>query len=183
VPFALLVTGNDRFVTRKACRCGVDDLIDKASELENIVSRVGNILAREAARNRTTAAAAPCGISGELDNLPVPEIVQILCLGEKTASVRITSADRTGALWFEKGALVHAECGPTEGDRAFAELAAWQKGTFVIRHGEDAPRASIESDPMKLLLDHCRVVDETAASVDAALGSDANVEFTPESLG
>ena len=122
----------------------------------------------------------PSGISGELDNLPVPEIVQMLCMGEKTASVRITCGDRTGAMWFENGALVHAECGPAEGEEAFADLAAWPKGTFLIRHEETAPRVSIESDPMGLLLDHCRVIDETAAIVDAAIGSQSNADPASE---
>jgi hypothetical protein len=180
VPFALLTAGNHRAVARSAFRYGVDDLIDKSSELEDIVGRIGNILAREEARVRRAAATMPSGISGELDNLPVPEIVQMLCMGEKTASVRITCGDRTGAMWFEKGALVHAECGPAEGEEAFADLAAWPKGTFLIRHEETAPRVSIESDPMGLLLDHCRVIDETAAIVDAAIGSQSNSDPASE---
>jgi hypothetical protein len=81
-----------------------------------------------------------------------------------------------GALWFEGGALVHAECGSTEGEEAFAALVAWPRGTFLIRHGEDAPRVSIESDPMMLLLEHCRVTDETSAIVDAALGSPTDAD-------
>ena len=46
----------------------------------------------------------------------------------------------TGTLWFEQGTLVHAECGDAEGESAFGELASWHKGTFVIHHGEQAPR-------------------------------------------
>jgi hypothetical protein len=146
----------------------VDDFLVKGDDMELLVARVENIVIRGAMRAEGEARRTRRGITGSLDNLGLPDIVQTLAIGMKTASVTITSGDRTGRIWFENGTPRHAECGDLEGEDAFYEVVRWQAGEFVIEHGAGCSRDTIEHDAMFLLMEGLRLIDERGAADRAA---------------
>jgi putative nucleotidyltransferase with HDIG domain len=70
------------------------------------------------------------GVVGDLKNLGIPEIVQTLHLGLKTACVSIKGPIGEGRIYFENGRIRHAERGPVSGESAFYEMLRWQEGPF-----------------------------------------------------
>lgn len=158
-PFAVIVSEDSRDLRLNALRRGVDDLIHKSDDLEEIAARVANILMREAARHHVPDS-GPFGLRGHLGSLSLPDIIQMLCMGQKTAVVKLTSSRGTSEIWFRDGAIVHAECGPVRGEEAFYELMQWEDAEFLIQHGMEVGEASIEADPMSLLMEHLRRMDE-----------------------
>src|SRR5262245_43157063 len=84
----------------------------------------------------------------------------MLCMGKKTAVVRLTSSGGTSEIWFRDGAIVHAECGPVHGEDAFYDLMQWEDAEFLIQHGMEPSEQSIEADPMSLLMENLRRTDE-----------------------
>ena len=101
------------------------------------------------------------GISGDLENLSLPDIVQTLAMGMKTARVTLKSNGRKGRIWFEDGAARHASAADQEGEPAFYEMVRWSSGQFVIEHGVRSKRKTLDHDAMFLVMEGLRLLDES----------------------
>ena len=168
VPFALLADRNDRFHKLRALRQGVDDYILKTDDLEEVVARAENILTREAMRRRGSTGPRRRGVSGRIENLGLPDIVQILSMGMKTACVTLTSGKRIGRIWFREGVIAHAQQEDQSGEDAFFEMLRWKRGTFDIRHGIRTKANTVENDAMFLVMEGLRRIDEEAGAAQVA---------------
>ena len=162
-PFAFLARSESRLLKIRALRQGVDDFLVKQSDLEELLARIQNILTRESARRGQGLKRAKRGVTGQLDNLGLPDIVQTLTIGMKTALVALSHDDLTGRIWFRDGAVVHAKCGEIQGEAAFHAMARWKTGEFAIEHGIKSRRTTIECDPMFLVMEAMRLMDEASA--------------------
>ena len=163
LPLVFMTRSNDRVQKLRALREGVDDYLKKDDDVETLVAQLQNILTRESIR-RDGAAHVRRGISGDLENLSLPDIVQTLAMGMKSAQVSVVSGDHEGSIWFENGAAIHATAGEEEGAQAFYKIVSWTQGEFVIEHGVKAQASTLSEDTMYLLMEGMRLVDENAAS-------------------
>lgn len=110
--------------------------------------------------------AMPTGVMGTLRQMAVPEIVQSLEMGRKTARVDLVPADgEKGMIAFEQGTIRYAECGALRGDEAFYQLARHKEGFFRIHYGDKPPSVNIEVPTTWLLLEAMRRMDEADAGV------------------
>jgi len=163
VPFAFLARSESRLLKIRALRQGVDDFLVKESDLEELLARIENILTREFARRGFGLKRAKRGVTGQLDNMGLPDIVQTLAIGMKTALVALEHGELSGRIWFRDGAVVHAKCGELQGEAAFHQMARWKTGAFAIEHGVKTRRTTIECDPMFLVMESMRLMDEASA--------------------
>jgi len=161
VPMALLSRSSDRILKIRALRMGVDDFLAKDSDLDELAARVENILTREAVRRESAPQAVRRGITGDLENLGLPEIIQTLVMGMKTACVTLRRNGAMGRIWLDNGAARHAQTGELEGDPAFYEMVGWSSGEFVIEHGVKCKRSTLTRDAMYLLMEGLRMIDES----------------------
>jgi response regulator RpfG family c-di-GMP phosphodiesterase len=173
IPLAFFSRNGDRILKIRALREGVDDFLSKGNDLEELIARVQNILAREATRREGKVQRARRGITGDLENLGFAEIVQILSMGMKTACVTLKSNGCKGQLWFENGAARHAEADGIDGESAFYEMVRWNDGTFVIEHGVRTKRSSLKHDAMYLVMEGLRLMDELRNNRPAATSSNS----------
>jgi response regulator RpfG family c-di-GMP phosphodiesterase len=163
VPFAFLARAESRLLKIRALRQGVDDFLVKESDLEELLARIQNILTRESARRGHGLKRARRGVTGQLENLGIPEIVQTLAIGMKTALVAVSQGAESGRIWFRDGAVVHAKCGELQGEAAFHAMARWKTGEFAMEHGIKSRRTTIECDTMFLVMEAMRLMDEASA--------------------
>ncbi len=163
VPFAFIAPSDSRELKVRALRQGVDDFLVKTDNVEELVARVENILAREAARRGSKMPPRRRGITGSLENLSLPDVFQMLSLGMKTACVTLQSGMKKGVLWFHNGNAVHAEVGEETGVDAVDNMLRWKSGNFSIEHGVEAGEQTIEMDTMHLLMECLRKIDEETA--------------------
>ncbi len=111
-----------------------------------------------------TPPAMPTGVMGTLRQMALPEIVQSLEMGRKTARVDLVPADGDkGMIAFETGQIRYAECGALRGDDAFYQLARHKEGFFRIHYGDKPPDVNIEHQTTFLLLEAMRRMDEEDA--------------------
>jgi CheY-like chemotaxis protein len=160
IPVAFLSQRNDRVQKMRALRQGVDDFLHKGDDMEELIARVENILVRQAVRSEGDLRRNRRGITGSLENLSLPDIIQTLTIGMKTACVSLTAAAGSGRIWFENGAPKHAETDKLEAEEAFYEMVRWTDGEFVIEHGVKCKRSSMDHDAMFLLMEGLRLMDE-----------------------
>ena len=161
IPVLFMMQRTDRQLRLRAFQRGVDDLFLRDDNLEELSARVRNVTVREAIRQDGRVSSRK-GVSGTLENLSLPDIVQTLVVGMKTACVSLSRGTRKGKISFEQGRLVAAECGKRKGENAFYELVTWQDGEFVIEHGIPCKRPNLEGDAMFLLMEGLRRMDEAA---------------------
>lgn len=160
IPFITLSQRDDRVLKVRALRLGVDDFIVKNVDLEEMVARVENVLTRESQRRDSARAPKHRGLAGRLENMSLPDILQTLHIGMKTALVSLTCGKVEGKLWFEEGAVIHGKVEGIEGEDAFYTMLRWEEGEFVIEHGVRGKKRTVNCDPMYLLMEGLRLLDE-----------------------
>ena len=121
-----------------------------------------NILKRESLRRDGGSRRRRSGITGNIQDLALPDMVQMLVIGMKTACVSLRAGRRRGKIWFENGTPRHAACGELQGEPAFFEMVRWQSGQFVIQHGVKSEQSTLKRDGMFLLMEGLRLMDEDA---------------------
>jgi len=160
IPFILMTDQDNRALRLKAFQRGADGFFMATHDVEELLARIENMLKRETVGSRGRTHRRRRGISGQLENLPLPEIVQLLNMGRRTGCVTLSSGGVQGKIWFHEGELVHAEFDAAEGELAFFGLLHWKEGEFSIQHGVAPPRRTIRNDAMYLVMEGLRRVDE-----------------------
>ena len=161
-PLLFLSAKDDTNVKVEALHLGAEDYLVKPVDLKELAARIRNIIRRETTRKKgATGAGASQGVMGDLRNLGIPEIVQTLHLGLKTACVALKTGERDeGRIYFTNGRLSHCETGSLAGEEAFYRLLRLQEGSFVIMHGQTTKKRTIDMDEMQLILEGFRRIDE-----------------------
>lgn len=99
-------------------------------------------------------------LGGDLAALGLPDLVQTLTSGRKTARVVLRPGSRQAELWFVEGELVHAATPTRFGDLAVFEMVAWCDGEFVVEYGAASDARSVTQDATFLVLEGLRLIDE-----------------------
>ena len=93
------------------------------------------------------------------------DIIQLECLTQSSAILKITSAVGEGRIWIQKGEIIDAACGQNLGREAFLEMLRWKSGSFEILPS-DVPRPrTIFSSYENLLMETAQAMDESDADV------------------
>ncbi len=106
-------------------------------------------------------------LSGQLADFDGPVLLTILELAESSGALRVDSPSGTGLLFFDKGAVVHAEARPrgdnatVHGDLAAFHVLGWQEGEFFLQHRDSTPASNVERSNQGLCLDAMRLLDES----------------------
>ncbi len=126
-----------------------------------VVGRLRRILRKEeAVRRQATLAREDGGITGEIAEMSLAELLQMLSMGQKTARVILESEACSGKVFLESGRLTHAEAGDAEGQTALVTLLGLRTGRFQMKHGVTTPQRTVDRDAMSVLLDSLRTLDE-----------------------
>jgi len=91
------------------------------------------------------------------------DIIQLECLTQSSAILKISSAVGEGRIWIQKGEIIDASCGEKLGKEAFLEMLSWRAGSFEILPN-DVPRPrTIFSSYENLLMETAQTMDEAKA--------------------
>ena len=105
------------------------------------------------------------------------DIIQLECLTQSSAILKITSAAGEGRIWIQKGEIIDAASGPTLGREAFLEMLRWKAGSFEILPS-DVPRPrTIFSSYENLLMETAQAMDESEAELPAVGETDLLAGF------
>ncbi|MDP9121606.1 MAG: DUF4388 domain-containing protein [Acidobacteriota bacterium] len=99
-------------------------------------------------------------IEGDLRDLSLTSLVQVLCLERRRALLQLRRRGEEGFIFLADGEIVHCALGRLEGEAAAYHLLAWGDGLFRVTsdHGE-VPR-TIGKNLNYLLLESTRILDE-----------------------
>jgi DNA-binding response OmpR family regulator len=143
----------------QALDAGVDDFMEKPVDPEEFKARV------RAALRRARASGAPTArTNGDLADFSVAALAQTLCLGSRTARLKVQTGAVCATLDFQRGALRHAVIeGPSvsvKGDAAAVEALCFHEGTFEILPIPESVPHTVFAETQSLLLRATTLADQ-----------------------
>ena len=99
------------------------------------------------------------GFAGDLKDLSIVELVQMLNLNRKSGSLNITAGNK-GKIYLKDGQLHAAECGDIVGEDAIYKLVEQVNGKFNFEIDDVAIDRNINSSTMNVIMEACRIMDE-----------------------
>jgi DNA-binding response OmpR family regulator len=103
-------------------------------------------------------------LSGCFSTLSAADLIQMLCLSQRTAGLRITAGGVVGSVMVKEGQLVHATWGSLVGHDALCEILNAEDGVFRTTPVPDGIEPSIHATWQHALMDAVRVLDERGKS-------------------
>lgn len=159
IPFIFLSAMNDPAEQLKGLRMGADEYLTKPLNAKNIIKTMNRAIEKA---NRLKNSKYEIDFSGNLDQVGLNEIVQILEINDKTGE--LTLSDKTGkpigVIFFKNGNMFHASSGTLTGKEAFYELASLKNGLFRFFIKSPDLVENLSDQNMSLLFEASRLTDE-----------------------
>jgi len=100
-------------------------------------------------------------IFGKLGSVSFNDIIQLLGMSKRTATLELRRGEERGHVYFRDGQIIHATAGRYEGEESFIELLGWGDADFSVEEGiETLPKISITKTTEALLLSTMTALDE-----------------------
>lgn len=100
------------------------------------------------------------GISGNLMDLGLLEMLQIMGASNKTCRIHIAKADEKADIFMENGRIINCIANALKGEDAFFSVIGWTEGYFYISPDEIPEEKLIRSSLDGLILEGLRRLDE-----------------------
>lgn len=156
IPFVFLSNESDADRVAETLDAGASDYLFKPLATAVIVAKVKRLLEQTQSTQKTR------GVSGSLEEMGIPDIVQILHQGRKTGALELSSDGEQGTIYFKDGTIVDAVWHGLRGEDAFYAVVGVSRGTFTIDPTVAPPPKAIQASPEMLLLEGMRRLDEAS---------------------
>ena len=141
-------------------RAGADEYLNKPIDRKELLQRVEDLLARtKNLKEMGNKSDKQKGFSGNLNELSIVELVQMLNLNKKTGILQINAGIK-GNIYLKDGQLFAAETGDKSGEQAVYDLVSENVGTFNFQITDYKTDRNIENSTMNVIMEACRIMDE-----------------------
>lgn len=151
----VMTAAEDEQFRARAYAMGIDLYMEKpktGKEIINFVDCIESMLEKDDAG----------GFRG-VQSKTLVDIIQLECLTQSSAILKISSAVGEGRIWIQKGEIIDAAVRDVLGKEAFLEMLSWRAGSFEILPN-DVPRPrTIFSSYENLLMETAQTIDESKA--------------------
>ena len=113
-------------------------------------------------------------LGGDLEGSLLPDVLEYLFLTGKRGWVAVTSLPLRGAIYIDRGHVLHAEFGGTRGRAAFFRTCFLGRGHFRFYTTLEAPAPTMRDDGVWLLLEAARLSDTILHKREKAKVGDAS---------
>ena len=110
-------------------------------------------------------------LSGCFSALSAADLIQMLCLAQRTAALRITAGGEAGTVMVKDGVLLHASWGALVGQEALCAILEAQDGVFRTTPLPDGVARTIHANWQHALMEAVQALDERANSSHRSTGS------------
>jgi CheY-like chemotaxis protein len=167
MPIIALGDGGQRALM-EAFQAGCDDYIDRARPAAVIATHVKNIIISKAEGFQPTQmlTQSDTSLSGSLTHHDLPGVMQMLGHAHQTGALHINSGETDALLFFDAGAIAHAECGSLFGDEAVIHILKNcfhnNSGVYKFVYGSASTQKTVLRSATDLMIDAMREVDESS---------------------
>jgi CheY-like chemotaxis protein len=166
LPIIALGDGSQRALM-EAFQAGCDDYIDRHRAPAVIATHIKNIIISKAEGFQPTQmlAQADTSLSGSLTHHDLPGVLQMLGHAHQTGALHINAGETDGIVFFDAGAISHAECGSLFGDEAVMHIIKTCQGAgsgvYKFVYGSIPAKRTVLRSATELMLDAMREFDES----------------------
>ncbi len=102
------------------------------------------------------------GMSGDLEEVPAVELMQLINSSQKTGNIEIKSTEGVAQIYFKEGEIVYARCQDLEGKEAVFSILALIKGQFTYNRGisDEVDKLSPIGAFLGLIMEGLQRIDE-----------------------
>lgn len=167
IPVIAIGDGGDQALM-EAFRAGCSDYVDKRLGPELIASHVKTFLRSNAEGFQPVQmlGSSDTAFTGNLSHLDLPGIMQMLAHSRQTGSLYVNAGRIDGIVFFENGAITHAEIGDLIGDEAVVSIVKCsngiETGSYKFVPGDSATTRTVLRSATELMLEALRELDEAA---------------------
>ncbi len=152
-PFILLTALGEPDERVKGLRSGADDYIVKPFDIEELIARI-DIMYKNIQKRQFSNT-----LSGNLKELPIIDMLQILAQAQKEGVLRISAGDKSGHISIRDGNIMDASFMNHTGEDAIVELFGLSEGHFNYEPQKITTEAM--SEPVTfIILEVIRLIDE-----------------------
>ena len=108
------------------------------------------------------------GFSGTLQQVGLPDVIQIQCLARSSCILEARNAQTRGEIYIENGAVIHAAAGALTGEKAFQKLVTLNNGEFQLQPFKKPAERTVSGAWELLLMEAARARDEEKHKVAGA---------------
>ena len=99
-------------------------------------------------------------LEGDLQNMPIPNLLQSIALSKMTGRLAVKSSKGGGELFFDQGNPVHAVAADAQGDLAILESLTWEEGKFRFFEREQTIERTVKKRLDSLLMEGIGLLDQ-----------------------
>ena len=160
VPFIFLTSFDDSEMEIRGFRAGADEYLNKPIDRKELLERVSELLDRtQKLKTIEDKTDTKKSFAGELKDLSIVELVQMLNLNKKSGVLKIDGKG-SGEIYLQGGQLIGAKTAAKEGEEAVYEMVAYDKGTFNFEVSDKKFPNNIKTGTMNVIMEACRIMDE-----------------------
>ncbi len=182
--FLFLTSQHDEESVERGMSMALDYLIKPAGANVGVtVARINRSMeqVREQKRRKAKSQGSK-GLTGSLEQLGLPDLLQVLSQSRRTGRLIITAEEETGIIFLEDGHVFDASLNEIQGEHAVYRLLAWEKGEFSLDPSIRPEKRVIHKSLDGLILDGLRMIDEARrdGNDEISFGSGFDDEFAEE---
>ncbi len=161
VPFIFLTSFDDPEMEIRGFRAGADEYLSKPIDRKLLLQRVEELLARTRNLKKIEdTGEKQKGFSGDLKDLSLVEVIQMLNLNKKTGLLKVQSDKLNGTIYIKDGQLWFVESGDLKGEEAMYKLVPLDEGTFQFQSQQVDVERNVHNSTMNVIMEACRIMDE-----------------------
>ena len=160
VPFIFLTSFDDSEMEIRGFRAGADEYLNKPIDRKELLERVEELLSRtDKLKTIDDTSDSKKAFEGDLKDLSIVELVQMLNLNKKSGILHIDGA-KQGEVFLQNGQLIGAKTEANKSEEAIYELVTFDQGSFKFEVTDDGLVANIKNSTMNVIMEACRIMDE-----------------------
>lgn len=160
IPFILLTARSTIQDKLKGFESGADDYLTKPFHIQELIARVRTILQRVEAVTQIKTDQENGGFYGNLQQVSLPTLLQMLDMGWKTGVITLRQDSETGYIYISEGQVVHAIYRNLQGENAVYRMLKWRTGNFTFEEGPIEAEFTIHDKQQALVMEGMRQLDE-----------------------
>ncbi len=166
----LFISGSDKYKERyRALQIGADDFLSKNMPIRELLMRIQLLMTRysdlsASGEEKAGATEVAGAFQGRIEVFGAPALLQMCAQGRLTGlftALAEDAANTATVMGFREGDIISATAGSKSGADGVYAFLAWEKGSFKFTPGEPGEGAPLAQSVEHLLLEGCRLLDES----------------------
>ncbi len=162
VPFMFLTSIDADVTQKRGFRAGADQYLIKSEINRDVLMAKVNEMLKHVKKIREIDVPSRATFTGDLSELSLIEILQLLHINKKTGMLMIRRQYYPEAkIYVLKGEIIHAELGDDRDEKAMFVMSVWKRGEFTFSEtdvlGIDR---TVSSTTENIILESCRMAEQ-----------------------